>query len=96
MKDYEYIISRFQSLDSKPQIYLVLPPPVYENNLNISRNDFSEVIIPLIKQVANDTSLPLIDLYTPMLNHPEYFVDGVHPNDEGTTVIAQTIYQKIR
>lgn len=96
MKDYEYIITRFQSLDSKPQIYLVLPPPVYENNLNISRNDFSEVIIPLIKQVANDTSLPLIDLYTPMLKHPEYFVDGVHPNEQGATVIAQTIYQKIR
>jgi lysophospholipase L1-like esterase len=96
MKDYDYLIDKFKALDSKPQIYLVLPPPVYENNLNINRNDFSEVIIPLIKQVANDTSMPLIDLYSPMLNHPEYFIDGVHPNDKGATVIAQTIYQKIR
>lgn len=95
MQDYDYLIDKFQALDSKPQIYLVLPPPVYENNINISRNDFSQVIIPLIKQVANDTSLPIIDLYTPMLNHPEYFVDGVHPNEQGASVIANTIYQKI-
>jgi lysophospholipase L1-like esterase len=95
MKDYQYLVSKFQDLESKPQVYLVLPPPVYENNLNISRNDFSEVIIPLTKQVANDTATPIIDVYSAMLSHPEYFVDGVHPNDEGAQVIAQTIYQKL-
>jgi lysophospholipase L1-like esterase len=95
MQDYDYLIDQFQALESKPQIYLVLPPPVFENNINISRNDVSEVIIPLIKQVANDTSLPIINLYTPMLNRPDYFVDGVHPNDEGAAVISNIIYQKI-
>jgi len=95
MKDYQYLVSKFQTLESKPKVYLVLPPPVYENNLNISRNDFSEVIIPLTKQVANDTATHLIDVYSAMLSHPEYFIDGVHPNDNGAHVIAQTIYQKL-
>jgi acyl-CoA thioesterase-1 len=96
LEDYKILISKYQMLETKPQIYLVLPPPVYENNINISNSDLSEIIIPLIKQVANDTSLPLIDSYTPLLNHPEYFVDGVHPNDDGARVIAETIYQYIK
>ena len=45
-----------------------------------------------LKQVANETGLPLIDVYTPMLDHPEYFPDGVHPNNEGAQIIANTIY----
>lgn len=94
--DYEYLISKFQALDSKPQIYLVTPPPVYSNNININNTDLENSVIPLIRQVANDTGLPLIDAYTPLLNHPDYFVDGVHPNDEGARVIAETIYQRIK
>jgi lysophospholipase L1-like esterase len=53
------------------------------------------VIIPKIQQVASDLGLPVIDVYSPMLGHPEYFVDGVHPNYEGASVIAETIYQQI-
>lgn len=96
LEDYKLVISKYQMLESKPQIYLVLPPPVYENNINISNSDLSEVIIPMIKQAANDTGLPVIDAYTPLLNHPDYFVDGVHPNDEGARVIAEIIYAHIR
>ena len=74
---------------------MALPPPVYENNINISNSALSEVIIPKIKQVATETGLPIIDVYTTMLGHPEYFVDGVHPNYEGAKVIAETVYQQI-
>ncbi len=93
--DYKLLISKFQSLESNPQIYLAIPPPVYNNTIKISNSDLTDVIIPLIRQVANETGLPIIDVYTPMLNHPDYFVDGVHPNDDGARVIAETVYQQI-
>ncbi|MGE5555912.1 MAG: GDSL-type esterase/lipase family protein [Methanocella sp.] len=95
VEDYKVLISKYQSLESNPQIYLALPPPVYENNINISNSALSDVIIPKIQQVASDLGLPVIDVYSPMLGHPEYFVDGVHPNYEGASVIAETIYQQI-
>lgn len=95
VEDYKVLISKYRSLESTPQIYLALPPPVYENNINISNSALSEVIIPKIKQVATETGLPIIDVYTTMLGHPEYFVDGVHPNYEGAKVIAETVYQQI-
>lgn len=93
--DYKLLISQFQQLESHPKIYLAIPPPVYENSINISSSHLTEQIIPKIRQVAAETGLTLIDTNTPLLNHPEYFLDGVHPTSEGAQVIAQTIYQAI-
>lgn len=93
--DYKLLISQFQQQESHPKIYLAIPPPVYENSINISSSHLTEDIIPLVRQVAQENGLPLIDTYTPLLNHPDYFVDGVHPNPTGAQVIAQTIYQAI-
>jgi lysophospholipase L1-like esterase len=93
--DYKQLISQFQSLESKPQIYLALPPPIFNNTLGLSDTNYTSGILPKIQQVANETGLALIDVYTPMLGHPEYFDDGVHPNKVGTQVIANTIYQQI-
>jgi acyl-CoA thioesterase I len=93
--DYKLLISQFQQLESHPKIYLAIPPPVYENSINISSSHLTEEIIPKIRQVAAETGLTLIDTNTPLLNHPDYFVDGVHPNSQGAKVIAQTVYQAI-
>jgi lysophospholipase L1-like esterase len=93
--DYERIIDRIETLPSKPQIFLVEPPPVFNNTLGIDGISFAQGIIPRILEVANQTGLPIIDLYTPLLNHPEYFSDGVHPNSEGAQIIANIIYEAI-
>jgi acyl-CoA thioesterase I len=95
VSDYKLLISKFQALESNPKIYLALPPPIFNNTIGISTSHLADEVIPRIRQVANETGLPLIDIYTPMLNHPEYFVDGVHPNDDGARVIAETVYRGI-
>jgi acyl-CoA thioesterase-1 len=93
--DYKLLISQFQYLESKPQIFLVIPPPVYNNSININGTNFASVVVPKIEQVASELDLPLIDCYTPLLGHPDYFVDGVHLNEKGSNVIANTIYKYI-
>jgi lysophospholipase L1-like esterase len=95
VSDYKQLISQFQSLESKPQIFLVLPPPLFTNSFGLSSSNYTAGIMPKIQQVANETSLPLVDAYTPMFGHSEYFVDGVHPNTVGAQVIANTIYRLI-
>jgi hypothetical protein len=35
--------------------------------------------------------LPIVDLNTGTTNHPEYFGDGVHPNDGGYLVMAELV-----
>jgi lysophospholipase L1-like esterase len=96
VRDYERLISRVQNFSSKPQVYLVLPPPIFNNTLNLNVTIFNQDIIPYIRQVANETGVPLIDANTPLLCHPEYFSDGVHPNGYGAQIIAQTIYNTIK
>ncbi len=90
--DYTTLTREFQTLASKPKVYLVLPPPIFSNNASLSQTYFIENVIPSIRQVASQTGLPLIDVYAPLLNHSEYFVDGVHPNVEGAQVIANVVY----
>lgn len=96
ISNYEKIISRVQALSSKPQIFLVEPPPIFNNTLDLNGTIYVEGVIPRIQQVANALGLPTIDVYTPLLNHLEYFPDGVHPNSAGAQIIANTVYNAIR
>ncbi|MGD0994561.1 MAG: GDSL-type esterase/lipase family protein [Candidatus Bathyarchaeia archaeon] len=93
--DYERIINSIQALNSKPQIFLVEPPPIFNNTLNLNGTSFAKGVIPRIEQVASTLGLPIINVYTPLINHPEYFPDGVHPNSEGAQIIANIIYKAI-
>ena len=93
--DYEQLVRDVQALESKPKIFLVTPPPLFENNLHLSNANLLEGVIPSIKQVAEDLGLTIIDVYTPLSGHPEYFPDGVHPNNDGASIIASEIYKAI-
>jgi lysophospholipase L1-like esterase len=91
-EDYSLLITEFQALVSIPKIFLVLPPPIFENDANLSQSLFTQHVIPSIRQVAIQTGLQLIDAYTPLIDHPEYFADGVHPDVEGAHKIAEVVY----
>jgi acyl-CoA thioesterase I len=98
-QDYTSIIREIQTLqhNSKAQIYLVKPPPIQENSLNFSNIYLASEIITRIETIAKEQNLPVIDLYTPLLNHPEYYLtDGVHLNSQGAQAIANIIYQTIK
>jgi acyl-CoA thioesterase I len=93
--DYTTLINSFQTLSSKPKIYILIPPPVFENNLELNGTIVENEILPLVKQTANSLGLPLIDVHTVLLNHTEDFKDGVHPNSEGAKIIATQVYNAI-
>jgi alpha-L-fucosidase 2 len=94
--NYETLIGEFEALESKPQIWLVLPPPIYSNASGPNSANLEQGIIPRILQVANQQNLPTIDVYAALTNHPKDFLaDGLHPNREGAKVIATQIYQTI-
>jgi acyl-CoA thioesterase I len=90
--DYAKLVAEFQSLASKPKVWIVLPPPVFNNSAEISGDYFVRNIIPDVRQVAGQLNLPLIDVYTSLLGHPERFIDGVHPDAEGAHIIAKVIH----
>jgi lysophospholipase L1-like esterase len=95
VNDYESLVADYAALPGDQQIILVKPPPIYDNDLGLDGASFQCQVMPLIQQVADNLSLPLLDVYSALMNHPDYFVDGVHPNSDGATAIAMEIDQAI-
>jgi lysophospholipase L1-like esterase len=93
--DYLKLINEFQALASKPRIWLVLPPPIFNNGTGLSTEFFEQNVIPNIERAANKTNLPIINVYTALINHPECFPDGVHPNNKGSQLIAKEVFNAI-
>jgi lysophospholipase L1-like esterase len=94
--DYVKLVTAFQELESKPKIWIVLPPPIFsDQGGKISPEYFTNTLIPYIKQAANETNLPVIDVYSALASYPDYFTDGLHPNRAAAELIANEIYQAI-
>ena len=93
--DYTKLVTSFQALSSNPKIYICIPPPVFDNSLELNATIVENEVLPLVKQTAASLGLPLIDVHTALLGHPEDFKDGVHPNSEGAKVIATQVFNAI-
>ncbi|MDB6118887.1 MAG: xylanase [Verrucomicrobiaceae bacterium] len=74
-------------------MFLCTPVPVIgKGNFGINNEMVHGEIIPLVKQVAAEMKLEVIDLYTALDGHPEVFPDRVHPNDDGATLMAKAVH----
>ena len=95
VEDYVTIVREFQALSTKPKIWIVKPPPVFSNGTGLSPGYFASNVIPNIEEVAKQTDLPIINVYSALANSSDFFPDGVHPNGEGAKLIANEIYKAI-
>lgn len=94
-KDYIAMIDTLASVVSHPKIWLILPVPVLITNYGINDTALQK-IIPIIKQIALEKALPVIDANTPLKNHMQWYnSDGVHPNAVGEDTIAHIIYRAL-
>jgi len=91
--DLTAMIDTLAAMPSRPQIWLVLPVPIFPNTFGIRDSILRTAIIPIINQVAATKGLNVIDAYNPLKNFPALFPDGVHPNDAGADSIASIIYR---
>ena len=93
VKDYTELINVYKNLSSKPDIFVVSPPPLYLDVNDEVRppNNLRNEAIDLLKQAAEETNSYWIDVFTAMDNHPELFPDQIHPNEAGAKLLAQTV-----
>jgi acyl-CoA thioesterase I len=90
LTDYRAMVEHFLALSPKPEVFLALPLATGTSPCcSISGTVIHDEQLPLIKQLAQEKSLPIIDFNTPTATHPEYFTDGVHPTDAGYAVVAK-------
>jgi lysophospholipase L1-like esterase len=92
--DAKALIAQFAALPSKPRIYIAHPVPVARENFGINDPGVKEEQ-PMIDAVARESGAPVIDLYSPLVNKPECFPDGVHPNAAGASIMALAVYKAL-
>lgn len=91
-EDYLSLIESFRQGEKDREIYLCLPPPLFDNRWGMEENLLEKCLIPLIGEIAGEADCEVIDLYHPLLDRTEFFPDGVHPDVRGARIIGEVIY----
>jgi MYXO-CTERM domain-containing protein len=92
--DYEAMIRMFQALPSHARTYVVLSLLTRDTE-GIPKAVVDNEVVPLCRQAAAETGSGVVDVHDDLASHPEYFPDGIHPNDMGTIAVAQLVYAVI-
>jgi len=93
--DCKEMIDRFAQLDSKPQIWICCPVPAYADRWGIRDSVVKDEVIPIVRRVAEEKGIKIIDLYGPLSGKPQLFPDQIHPNQEGAGLMAREIFRAL-
>ena len=70
---------------NKLDVVLCMIPPIQGLDSRVQALDTA------ITALAQQHQYKVVDYYTPMVGHPEYFHDGEHPNDRGYFVMESAL-----
>ena len=93
--DYKALIDTFKTKGA--EVWICKLTPIFHPHPRFksgTRNWFWQ-IQKEIERVAETNDVGLIDLHTPLYNRPDLLPDALHPNAEGATILANTIYTAI-
>lgn len=93
--DYSQLITSFEQLQGRQLIWVVTSPPIVTNSSSYNNTLLDNTVIPHIDELANNLNLPTVDMYDAFVNHTDDYLDGVHPNSDGATLIATTVFDAI-
>jgi acyl-CoA thioesterase I len=93
--DYEALIKAFREANPAAKIWVCCPPPSFPGQWGINDETIRDEIVPLVYQVAAQTGVKVINLYSALSGQKEMFPDTVHPNAVGAKFMAGVIYKGI-
>jgi len=93
--DAAALVAHFAGLPSKPAVWICLPAPIFANKFTIEEANAAQVR-KILRAVAAEHHVPVIDPGPALAGHPEYFPDGVHPTAAGAAVLAQVVADALR
>jgi MYXO-CTERM domain-containing protein len=94
--DCEAMIDHYRAASASTRVWINLIPPASSGACcKISGTTIENEVLPLLVQCAADKSASTIDVHAALVPHTSWFADGVHPNDQGAALIAQTVYDAL-
>ena len=95
-KDCHDMIQSFAVLPSHPRIILLLPVVSFvTDSTGIWDPVIVNKIIPLLKEVAYEDKRELFNAHALLIDKPALMPDKIHPEAEGTAIIAKSLYEMI-
>lgn len=92
----EKVLEFINGLESKPKVYICYPAPIFENKYKRLPESVNGDIIPVLKAVAKEHKLPVIDLYNLLKDDSALLRDGIHPNEVAYEKIAKEIAKALK
>ncbi len=91
-------------VNNSPKVYLCTVSQVFYIDKNQTtgpstydiQRDKVDIINDVIKEVADEKGLNLIDIYSVTKEQPEWFKDNIHPEANGAKAIAEEIHNNIK
>jgi lysophospholipase L1-like esterase len=96
VQDCRDMIRSFKTLPSAPRIILLLPTVFFEkDSMQIWDPVSRHQVAPRLKKAAFEEDVELLDMYPLLTGRPELVPDGIHPEDEGSSLIAKRLYEQV-
>ena len=93
--DYRELVKSFQSLKSKPRVFVCRPVPVPGmGNYGINEENIQKEI-PRVDALAKELGCGVIDMHAALVKTPEMLPDRVHPNTAGAGEMAKAAARAI-
>ena len=95
-EDYIMLLAELRKNSPAAKTFVCKIPPIFGAD-NATFAEAVPEINKLITEVANHSGASVIDLNTPFaLREDLFFSDGLHPNEAGAGVIAETVHDAIK
>ena len=88
LPDLVELIQVYQNLESKPRVYVATSATVPISLAGITDEVVTGEVVPLQKEAARQTGCEVIDINALTKGHADWFCDGVHPDNNGYTHLA--------
>ena len=95
--DYLALIDSLRKSNPNVEIWVCRMTPIFHGHhrFKSGTRDWHAQIQRAIEEVAHLAGVHLIDLHKPLYHRPDLFADALHPNAEGATILAKTVYSAI-
>lgn len=99
-KELSEFVQRYKETARVSRVILMQPPKAFSVNgkikFEITDKTIANEIHNIIAETGKQQGCEVLDLYELTKKHPEWYADGVHPNERGNREIAEVIAKKVR
>lgn len=89
------MVNEFRKQSPDVKVYICYPIAICTDRFQNREKTLVEEVIPALDRLAAELDATIIDLHTPTVGKPGYYMDALHPNEAGALVMADAIYSAL-